>query len=129
MPEHCYWKTWSIPGTLSSTLEIVFIDTAILAPEVTPQTARGGIYEVSTEEVDANYRMIETRLRESTATWLLVAGHYTSTQQLQHVCVRVDGAQSSLRADMGTTGFSSIALLRCSPGTACTCTCAATTTP
>lgn len=76
MPSHLYSQAWQIPGS-SEYLEIVFVDTDILYPGGTPQTASGGIHEVSDQTVDAAYQELENLLSNSVARWLIVAGHYT----------------------------------------------------
>lgn len=75
MPDHCYSKIWTLPD--GGALEIVFVDTTILSPTRTPETAAGGIHAVPKSLTDAHYHTLEDTLRRSTSTWLIVAGHYT----------------------------------------------------
>lgn len=77
MPSHCYRQRWELSSSSSSaaaaSLEILFIDTALIAPSITPQTAKN----VTTMEVNAYLQLVERELAASNATWLIVAGHYT----------------------------------------------------
>eukprot|EP01041_Mallomonas_annulata_P012281 gene12281-25829_t len=76
MDSHCYTKIWELPGS-RSTLQVVFIDTNLLAPDEAYVTS---IEHISRDEQNTRkntqLRCIEEHLSTSTATWLLVAGHY-----------------------------------------------------
>jgi tartrate-resistant acid phosphatase type 5 len=77
MPKHCYTESWKLSDSSSDTLEIIFIDTAILAPSRVSQTAAGGSHEVTPRQMDDRFNELEEMLRKSVARWLIVAGHYT----------------------------------------------------
>ncbi len=60
-----------------ATLEIIFIDTCQLVPELFPETSAGGANPISAATKSNALYSIERLLARSTATWLIVAGHYT----------------------------------------------------
>eukprot|EP01034_Spumella_vulgaris_P031178 gene31178-38525_t len=61
------------------TLEVVFIDTCLLSPELFRETRH------ITPSVTSNALFtIEAILKKSTATWLVVAGHYTVYSVAEH---------------------------------------------
>jgi tartrate-resistant acid phosphatase type 5 len=78
MPDHSYSILRELNDINGTTVEIIFIDTPMLCPTETIETSRGGIHEVTIDMTNREYTKIERMLNESTATWLLVAGHYTS---------------------------------------------------
>lgn len=63
-------------GAQSAHLEIVFIDTLIMAPAEDESTRLGGRAYVTANEADAYLASVEGVLAASTAKWLIVAGHY-----------------------------------------------------
>lgn len=91
MPDHIYSKSFDLPrtrtspaGTAAETLEVIFIDTTQLAVYETSETAPGGIHYVAPEVTLASLVEIESLLRASNATWLVVAGHYTIFSNAEH---------------------------------------------
>ena len=84
MPDHSYSMKTMIDPVHQTSLELVFIDTPILCPTETDETMIGGIHAVSPEQLAQEYAKVEQMLSESTATWLLVAGHYTIYSMAEH---------------------------------------------
>ena len=86
MPSHEYNVIYNIPNGSSdlssspATLQIIFIDTCILAPTDTYI----GLHYFSQEQAAAHLASIETALAASTATWLIVAGHYPIFSRGEH---------------------------------------------
>lgn len=78
MPDHTYNLILPLDSSLNTSVEIIFIDTSILCPLETEETAPGGKHEVSHEALAREYSKLEGLLANSSATWLIVAGHYTS---------------------------------------------------
>ena len=77
MPDHCFSQRWFLDGRRDPLLEIVFVDTTVLSPNVIADTSKGGKYEVSKEMVRGMLGSIEKMLSHSRASWLFVCGHYT----------------------------------------------------
>ena len=84
MPNHSYSMKMTINPISQTSLEIIFVDTPILCPTETEETMIGGIHEVTPEAFAQEYAKVEQMLQESTATWLLVAGHYTIYSMAEH---------------------------------------------
>ena len=84
MPDHSYSMKMVINPVSQSSMEIIFLDTPILCPTETEETMIGGIHAVTPEVFAQEYAKVEQMLRESTATWLLVAGHYTIYSMAEH---------------------------------------------
>lgn len=87
MPDHNYSVIYSIPTNnpqVNVTLELVCIDTALISIEENPVTAVGGEKYVPPERTAAYLRTVEAMLARSTATWLIVAGHYTIYSVADH---------------------------------------------
>lgn len=85
MPDHTYNIYRSLSNSAGgATLEIIFIDTPILCPSETEETAPGGIHAVTEAAYTAAYQQLVTLLAQSTATWLFVAGHYTIYSMAEH---------------------------------------------
>jgi hypothetical protein len=83
MPSHDYNVIYPIPGSVGETVQIVFIDTCLLAPSETFETMMG-MYAVTEADVNSHLASLETVLASSTATWLLVAGHYPIFSEGEH---------------------------------------------
>lgn len=83
MPSHLFHAIYRLPQS-EETLEVIFLDTALLATEETEQTAPGGIHEVSPHQKAAYLRQVESLLKRSQARWLLLAGHYTLFSMAWH---------------------------------------------
>lgn len=81
MPDHNYTVIYEFD---SATLQIVFIDTPILAVKETEETDKNGKWEVSIEMKRNHLNFIEKTLKSSNATWLVVAGHYTVFSNAEH---------------------------------------------
>lgn len=88
MPAHFYSKTFLLVNCpvndASCHLEIIFIDTSILAPSETEQTHLDGIHPVTKKQQLAALTTVENMLKASTARWLVVAGHYTIHSMAEH---------------------------------------------
>ena len=69
-------QTFSVPGT-SVSVQIVFIDTIILTG-VTNRYNKRAVPPgpMSVLEAEREWEWIESTLQQSTADWLIVAGHY-----------------------------------------------------
>jgi hypothetical protein len=65
-------------------LEIVYIDTLVMAPREDAATRFGGRHYVSPEEAERYLAEVEAMLAASTAEWLVVAGHYTVYSVADH---------------------------------------------
>jgi Calcineurin-like phosphoesterase len=83
MPDHSYNAIYPM-DSLNHTVEIIFVDTSILCPSETWETTPKGIHAVSDELRQSEFEKIERMLKASTATWLIVAGHYTIYSEAQH---------------------------------------------
>lgn len=74
---HCYMQSFTIPNT-AVTVDIVFVDSTLLAPEETYQTSTAS--GISVEEQGSRQQQqiecLESYLAGSNAHYLLVAGHY-----------------------------------------------------
>ncbi len=74
-----------IPDT-TSTVQFVFIDTVILTGLTDPvDRTLPPPGPVSQSLADQQWEWIETTLRESTADWIIVAGHYPGMPAFQTV--------------------------------------------
>ncbi len=82
-----------IPGT-TSTVQFVFIDTVILTGLTDPEDRTlPPLGPTSQTRADQQWVWIEKTLQESTADWIIVAGHYpglcnTITHMYVHVIIR-----------------------------------------
>lgn len=66
-------------------LQIIYLDTLILVPQEDPETGSpGGRHYVSPQQADQYLAAVEAMLSTSTATWLVVAGHYTIYSVADH---------------------------------------------
>jgi len=74
---YCYKQSFSVPYS-TTTVDIVFIDTTLIAPEETyvTSTSAGVSQETQQEKVQEQLSCLEGYLSGSTASYLLVAGHY-----------------------------------------------------
>ena len=73
---HTHYQTYEVPSS-NTTVQIVFIDTVILAGVTDPilrSLPPNGPSSVS--DADKQWSWIEKTLNESTADWLIVCGHY-----------------------------------------------------
>jgi len=59
-----------------TTIDMIFIDTLLLAPEATESEAAIHLPSDKEERREEQYAWVEATLAESTADWLLVFGHY-----------------------------------------------------
>ncbi len=87
MPDHDFRRVYTIPAndaTSTNTLEIIFIDTPLIAPMEAPETTPNGKSAVSAETTEQHLEWIEQTLAASTATWLIVAGHYPIYSMAEH---------------------------------------------
>ncbi len=87
MPDHDFRRVYTIPANDAAntyTLEIIFIDTPLIAPMEAPETTPNGKYAVSAETTKQHLEWIEQTLAASTATWLIVAGHYPIYSMAEH---------------------------------------------
>lgn len=88
MPDHFYTKTFPLPNCPQTDgnchLEIIFVDTSILAPSETQQTHLDGIHPVTAQQQMTALTTVENMLKASTARWLIVAGHYTIHSMAEH---------------------------------------------
>lgn len=80
MPDLNYTKTWIVPQSGGRHLQIVFIDTCKLNPNIAAGSSNFEVYGI-TEDMMTNWRneqlaWIEETLAASTASWLFVVGHY-----------------------------------------------------
>lgn len=83
MPDHFYSKVFPI-GKSEATVEIVFIDTVILAPNeastkktgLAPANADGSTSDAQLALMQPWLVWLENTLAASKATYLIVAGHY-----------------------------------------------------
>lgn len=81
MPDHNYTVIYEFDN---ATLQVVFIDTPILARRETEETDVNGKWAVSLETKQNHLKYIEDTLSTSNATWLIVAGHYTIYSNAEH---------------------------------------------
>jgi len=74
---YCYMKSYNVPESGSS-LDIVFIDTTLIAPEETymTSTSAGVSYETQQTRKQEQLTCLEDYLSNSAADYLVVAGHY-----------------------------------------------------
>jgi len=74
---YCYQKQFSVKNS-DTTLDIIFIDSTLLDPEMTYMTSTdsGISYNEQTYKQKQQLRCLEEYLKASTATYLIVAGHY-----------------------------------------------------
>lgn len=74
---HCYMQSFTVPNT-AVTVDIVFVDSTLLAPEETYQTstASGLSAEDQSDRRQQQIDCLESYLAGSNAHYLLVAGHY-----------------------------------------------------
>eukprot|EP01041_Mallomonas_annulata_P000627 gene627-1214_t len=74
---HCYLQSFTVPNT-TTTLDIIFIDTNLIAPEETYMTSTtSGITEAQqSARRTAQLECMESYLAQSEASYLIVAGHY-----------------------------------------------------
>jgi hypothetical protein len=84
MPDHLYHAVYRIPNTNNLTLEIVFLDTVLLAPAENPDVQPGGKWAVTPTQIQEYLHRLESILSKSNATWLLVAGHYPVYSMGEH---------------------------------------------
>jgi tartrate-resistant acid phosphatase type 5 len=84
MPDHLYHAVYHIPKTQNLTLEIVFLDTVLLAPAENPDVQPGGKWAVTPSQIEEYLHRLESMLSKSNATWLLVAGHYPVYSMGEH---------------------------------------------
>lgn len=87
MPDHNYSVVYNLPTDnpeVNATLELVCIDTALISIEENPVTSPGGEKYVSPERTAEYLKAVEQMLSRSTATWLIVAGHYTIYSVADH---------------------------------------------
>ena len=82
MPDHVYNVIYPIGGSYegapsTASLEIIFIDTCMLAPTVFGE-------DITPKQRDDALTKVESLLAASTATWLFVAGHYTIYSTAEH---------------------------------------------
>ena len=70
-------QTLAITNGTSPTVQVIFIDTLIIAPHEDEATKRYGRHYVSPESAKKYLDSFENMLASSTATWLIIAGHYT----------------------------------------------------
>jgi len=74
---HCYMQTYTVPSS-GVTVDIVFVDSTLIAPEQTYMTSTSsGLSEE--EQAESQYEVLscmESYLSASTASYLIVAGHY-----------------------------------------------------
>ena len=82
MPDHNYTVIYEFDN--NTTLQVVFIDTSILAVKETEETDINGKWEVTPETKMNHLKWIDETLRISTADWLVVAGHYTIFSNAEH---------------------------------------------
>jgi hypothetical protein len=82
MPDHNYTAIYNFDN--NTTLQVVFIDTSIIAVKETEETDINGKWEVSPEIKMNHLKWIDETLRLSTADWLVVAGHYTIFSNAEH---------------------------------------------
>ena len=82
MPDHNYTAIYNFDN--NTTLQVVFIDTSIIAVKETEETDINGKWEVSPETKMNHLKWIDETLRLSTADWLVVAGHYTIFSNAEH---------------------------------------------
>ena len=75
MPDHNYTMTWEIPGSGGKHLQIVFIDTPRISP-TTSAIVRQTSLVVENALIAEHLAWLDMTLKASTATWLIVAGHY-----------------------------------------------------
>jgi len=74
---YCYKQTFSVPDS-STTMDIVFIDTILIAPEETyvTSTTAGVSQQTQQQKIQEQLSCLEYYLASSTASFLVVAGHY-----------------------------------------------------
>lgn len=74
---YCYLKSFTIPDSTTD-LDVVFIDTTLIAPEETYVTSRssGISQDAQTAKQQEQLDCLEAYLSASTAEFLVVAGHY-----------------------------------------------------
>ena len=77
MPSHFYSKTFSTPNTNDEILQIIFIDTPILAPELTSQT-KNIQNKIKMKLINEGLEEIKMYLKNSKSKWKIIAGHYPS---------------------------------------------------
>ena len=82
MPDHNYTAIYNFDN--NTTLQVVFIDTSIIAVKETEETDINGKWEVTPETKMNHLKWIDETLRLSTADWLVVAGHYTIFSNAEH---------------------------------------------
>ena len=82
MPDHNFTKTVVVPGSGGKHLQLVFIDTPRLSPTDAPGTSVGNVYGITAAKQASmqaqHLAWVKQTLAASTATWLLVIGHYNS---------------------------------------------------
>ena len=82
MPDHVYNVIYPIGGSYvgapsTASMEIIFIDTCMLAPALFGE-------DITPEQTQDSLAKVESLLAASTATWLFVAGHYTIYSTADH---------------------------------------------
>jgi len=86
MPDHNFTKVVEVPGSGGKHMEFVFIDTPRLSPSETSGTDTDyGVSAALQAAMTASHlAWIEQTLAASTATWLIVVGHYQSNISIKY---------------------------------------------
>eukprot|EP01036_Dinobryon_divergens_P039010 gene39010-51306_t len=74
---HCYMQSYTVPNS-DATMDMVYIDSTLIAPEETYMTSTASGISSSTQSYRKNAQLqcLEHYLSNSTAQYLIVAGHY-----------------------------------------------------